>query len=228
MNRFAELASVRIKRVGTVDTVAQHLREMIADGRLKQGDKLPEIPLSEALGVSRNTLRDALRVLSSDGLIEHELHRGAVVRKLSARDVIDIYTIRRMLELRGLEALPEAPVAARQKLGEALDRLEAALVASDYTMLVECELSFHGAIVGLLDSERLDRFFAQVLAEQRLLLSGLSEDSAPAASRRLVNLYRRVVRAAEASDTEQAVELMRGHLDRYEQRVIAAIASDTP
>jgi len=225
VNRFAGVNEVRLKRVGTVDQVAQHLRAMIANGQLAQGEKLPEIPLSEALGVSRNTLRDALRVLGAEGLVQHQLHRGVVVRELSTRDVIDIYAVRRMLEIEGLRAMPVAPVAARNHLRETLDQLEAALAAEDYTMLAEHELSFHGAIVGLLDSERFDRFFSQVLAEVRLLFGGLTDNNAPVPGRKLVRSYRGIVQAAEAGEIDRAVKLLRDHLDRYERRLRASIVS---
>jgi DNA-binding GntR family transcriptional regulator len=223
VNRFAGVSEVRLKRVGTVDQVAQHLRAMIANGQLSQGDKLPEIPLSEALGVSRNTLRDALRVLGAEGLVQHQLHRGVVVRKLSTRDVVDVYAVRRMLEIEGLRALQDAPVAARSHLRETLGQLEAALAAEDYTMFAEHELSFHGAIVALLGSERFDRVFSQVLAEVRLLFGGLTENNAPVPGRKLVSRYRSIVQAAETGEIDQAVELLRDHLDRYERRLLASI-----
>ena len=203
MNRFAAVADLKIKRTGTVDQVAAHLRAMIADGRLSQGERLPEIPLSEALGVSRNTLRDAIRLLAAEGLVEHELHRGAVVQTLSPRDVGDIYGVRRMLELRALAAAPAAAPALRQRVKDVLRECEAALDRGDYTNFVEHELQFHGALVGLLDSPRFDRFFGHVLGELRLLFSELSSDREPKASRAILSVYRRLFRAAEPSPRQR-------------------------
>jgi DNA-binding GntR family transcriptional regulator len=226
VNRFAQLDSVKIKRIGTVDHVARHLRAMISDGRLPQGERLPEIPLSAALGVSRNTLRDAIRVLVGEGLVQHELHRGAVVRTLSAEDVSDIYEIRRMLELSALAMLPLATAPRRAHLTATLDDCEAALAGGDYTTFVEHELEFHGGLVALLGSERLDRFFGQVLAELRLLFGELSSDSDPETSQRILSLYRRIVRAAEKGDHERAAKLLGGHLDSYEKRLCAVVAAE--
>jgi DNA-binding GntR family transcriptional regulator len=226
VNRFVGVESVKIKRVGTVDHVARHLRAMISDGRLPQGERLPEIPLSAALGVSRNTLRDAIRILSTEGLVQHELHRGAVVRTLSAADVGDIYRVRRMFELRALAMVRDAPARARERLDAALDACERALEAGDYTTFVEHELEFHGALVAVLGSERLDRFFSQVLSELRLVFGELSSDSEPETSRRILGLYRRLVRAAEKGDHERAAKLLAGHLDGYEKRLTAVVTVD--
>lgn len=223
MNRFAELPDLKIRRTGTVDQVAQHLRAMIADGRLTQGERLPEIPLSEVFGVSRNTLRDAMRLLAGEGLVQHELHRGAVVRALSPDDVSDIYGVRRMLEMRALEIAPRAPRELRARVHEALAACGDALAQSDYSGFVEHELEFHGALVGLLGSERFDRFFANVLGELRLLFSELSADSEPKASRAILALYRRIFRAAEKGDHATASKLLGAHLDTYESRLRATL-----
>ena len=209
VNRFAALPELKIKRTGTVDQVAAHLRAMIADGRLSQGERLPEIPLSEALGG------------------EHA--RGAVVRTLSSRDVADIYDVRRMLELRALAAAhcASTSLTRARNCGGAVGA--AALDRGDYTSFVEHELEFHGALVGLLDSERLDRFFGNVLGELRLLFSELSSDSEPRTSRTILSVYRRVFRAAEKGDYEKAAQLLGTHLDTYERRLRASLAgADTP
>ncbi|HEX3802801.1 MAG TPA: GntR family transcriptional regulator [Solirubrobacteraceae bacterium] len=223
MSRFEQLANLRIERVGTIDQVARHLRAMISDGRLRQGERLPEIPLAEALGVSRNTLRDAIRVLAAEGLVLHELHRGAVVRTLSAADIADIYEIRRMLELKALPALPLAPEVARARIWSTLAQCEAAFEAGDYGSFIEHELEFHGALVAVLGSERLDRFFGQVLSELRLLFGELTSDNEPRATRHILGVFQRLVRAAEKGDFERATKLMGDHLDAYEKRLVALV-----
>src|SRR6185436_10676236 len=132
MARFAFGEDVKVKRIGATDQVAQQLRTMIADGRLPQGERLPEVPLAEAFGVSRNTLRDGIRILASEGLLTHVLNRGAVVRSLSPEDVSDIYGLRRWLELDGLAAVPTAPGNVRAVAHQALDACAAAVGRDDY------------------------------------------------------------------------------------------------
>jgi DNA-binding GntR family transcriptional regulator len=224
MDRFAFGEDVKVKRTGATEQVAEHLRAMIAAGRLPQGERLPEVPLAAALGVSRNTLRDGIRVLMSEGLVEHELHRGAIVRVLTSADIADIYGIRRRLELEALGAVPQAPDDVRRRASAALDACAKAVDEGDYTAFVEHELAFHAALVAHIGSPRLDRSFAQVIGELRLLFSSLSSDSSPKASKAILARYRKVYRAAERGDTAAAQKMLREHLDQYEARLQRTVA----
>lgn len=78
--------------------VARKLREAILLGHLRPGDKLDQNEIAETLGVSRSPVRDALRTLSAEGLVEVYPHRGAVVAELSADELEEIFLIRRILE----------------------------------------------------------------------------------------------------------------------------------
>lgn len=209
----------KVKRIGATDQVARQLRVMITDGRLPQGTKLPEVPLAEALGVSRNTLRDGIRVLASEGLVTHELNRGAVVRVLSPEDVSDIYDIRRRFELDALGSVKGADPSIRDRAQHALDACTSALRSDDYADFVENELEFHAALVAHLGSPRLDRLFTQVIGELRLLFSDLRSDSEPRLVRKILALYRDAYAAAERGQVKEAQKLLREHLDTYELRL---------
>src|SRR5207237_9285223 len=89
----------QIDRVSVADQVATVLRQRILDGELRPGTSLPEVPLASSLGVSRNTMREAMRILSLEGLLKRNLHRGVAVSQLSLCDVEEIYQLRRMLAL---------------------------------------------------------------------------------------------------------------------------------
>jgi DNA-binding GntR family transcriptional regulator len=219
MSRFAFGDDVKVKRVSATDQVAQHLRTMIADGRLPQGEKLPEIPLAEAIGVSRNTIRDSIRVLASEGLVDYEHNRGAIVRVLSADDVSDIYALRRRFELEGLTRVADADASERQRALETLEACAHALDRDDYADFIEHELIFHGVLVAHLRSPRLDRFFAQLIGELRLLFSDLSSDSEPVRARELLDMYRTVYADAQRGDVATAQKLLKAHLDMYEARL---------
>ena len=222
MAQFGE--DLKVRRVGATDQVAQQLRTMIADGRIPQGTKLPEIPLAEAFGVSRNTIRDGIRVLVAEGLVIHELNRGAVVRVLAPEDVADIYGIRRRFEVEALDVVPQAPAAVRAQTHGALEACASALDRADYGSFVEHELDFHAALVAHLGSARLDRFFAQVIGELRLLFSDLGEDSEPTRARAILGLYRSIYASAEAGDAAAAKRRLLEHLSAYESRVSDAAA----
>lgn len=221
MARFA--VDGKIQRSTAVDQAAQQLRAMIADGRLPQGERLPEIPLSEALGVSRNTVRDAIRMLISEGLVLHEMNRGAVIRVLGTEDIRDIYGVRRRLELDAILEVPGAPAELHRRAHDAIDACSTALRDGNYSSFVEHELGFHAAIVAHLQSERTDRFFAHVLAELRLIYGDLASDNATGVTHALLDMYRTLYATAEAGDVDTARETLNSHLDLYEARMCAAL-----
>src|SRR5919197_3921789 len=85
-------------RTSTAERVADILRGRIADGFFPPGTRLSEDSIGGALGVSRNTLREAFRLLTHERLLSHELNRGVFVRKLSVQDVVDLYRVRKIVE----------------------------------------------------------------------------------------------------------------------------------
>src|ERR1700738_1926316 len=94
----------QIHRVSVADQVASILRQRILDGELRPGTPLQEVPLAASLGVSRNTMREATRILSLENLLKRSIHRGVAVSQLSLKDVREIYHLRRMLEIAGILA----------------------------------------------------------------------------------------------------------------------------
>lgn len=213
-------AQIRAPRIhGVTDQVAQQLRAMIADGRLPQGAKLPEVPLAEALGVSRNTIRDSIRVLASEGLVVHAMNRGAMVRVLTPDDVSDIYALRRRFELEALSAVASADAEVQQSATKALEACSRALDRDDYGDFVEHELDFHAALVAHLGSPRLNRFFAQLIGELRLLFSDLGSDSEPVRANALLDMYRSVYASAQRGLVADAQRRLAEHLDTYEARL---------
>src|SRR5271157_4397430 len=86
----------------TVAHIVERLREDILAGRLSPGSRLVECDLTARFAVSRGPVREALRRLAADGLIEHWPHRGAVVRRLGEREIRELFLIR--IELEALAA----------------------------------------------------------------------------------------------------------------------------
>ena len=117
----------QITRVSVADQVAALLRQRILEGEFRPGTQLQELPLASSLGVSRNTMREAIRILSLEGLLRRSLHRGAAVSQLSLRDVQEIYQLRRMLEL-------PAVLAARSPDPGLLEEIRSAVEQFDFTV----------------------------------------------------------------------------------------------
>src|SRR5260370_20947414 len=103
------------------DQVVTELRQAILSGRLKPGERLVEERLADELGVSRNPVREAVRVLASEGLIEVTARRGAAVATMTEQEA------RETIELRALLEGQNARLAARRQDKEIIKRIEAAL-----------------------------------------------------------------------------------------------------
>ena len=148
------------------ERAAERLREAIFQGRFPPGTPLPEAALAAALQVSRNTVREAFRLLISENLLSYEMHRGVLVRRLSEADVRDIYAIRRDLELAGLAAF--RPGQDTSALTQAVEDGEREAAGGRWREVATANLRFHEQIVAFLQSPRRSRFFRGLMAEQRL------------------------------------------------------------
>ena len=114
-------ARVLLDRTGTVGRLADLLRERISAGGLPPGTQLAEHAMAETLGVSRNTLREAFRLLAHEGLVVHRPHRGVFVHTLEAADVRDIYATRRLVECAAVRCSEGASSAAVAEIRAAVD-----------------------------------------------------------------------------------------------------------
>lgn len=163
---------VTIQRQSTTEQAAAALREAILSGRILPGTPLREVAVASELGVSRNTVREAARILDSEGLIRHEMNRGVTVADVTGPDIDDIYAARLAFELAGAEALMSRrdPVALR-RLADLAGQIEDAVRRRDVAATLEGDRLFHATIVAATGSPRLQRYYSQLQQEQRLALS---------------------------------------------------------
>ncbi|TQM57625.1 DNA-binding GntR family transcriptional regulator [Klugiella xanthotipulae] len=159
---------------GLADQAAETIRQRLIAGELVPGQQLSEAALSDDLAISRNTLREAFRALTYEGLLTHQHHRGVFVVVPTIASIIDIYRVRRIIECQALtQALPKHPAGERMRTAsaEALRLRD----AGDWVGVGTANMEFHSAIVSLADSQRLDALYANVSAELRLAFSLLDD-----------------------------------------------------
>lgn len=145
------------------------LRELVFDGELAPGERLPEIELSERLGVSRTPLRIALGTLAHEGLLDRLPGGGFVVRSFSRGEVVDAIELRGVLEGTAARFAAERLISSRslaslEQTTAELDDVVGEL--GDETMLRYVELNerFHAGVVALAESPPLARAIANVVA----------------------------------------------------------------
>jgi DNA-binding GntR family transcriptional regulator len=197
-------------RTSTADRVADILRARITEGYFPPGTRLSEDSIGGALGVSRNTLREAFRLLTHERLLVHELNRGVFVRVVSVDDLTDIYRVRRLVECAVLRDLGEPPypldgLASAVAAGEKARREEA------WRELSTANIRFHQELAALAGSARTDELMRGVLAELRLVFHVMREP------RRFYEPYlprnAQILRALEKGDARDAEALLASYLD---------------
>lgn len=152
--------------------VYQQIRELIIEGKLLPQQRLSEASLSEQLEVSRNTLREGFRLLTQEGLLVYQPHRGVCVACPQVQDIIDIYRVRRVIEIDAIkQSYPFHPAlpTMRQAIQKALQWRN----KSDWQSVGTANMEFHRALVSLSDSERLQHLFYNIAAELRLAFNFL-------------------------------------------------------
>lgn len=161
--------------VDRAERSADAIRELIVTGRLAPGQRLSEQAVSESLDVSRNTLREAFRILVHEGLLVRRPNAGVAVARPTLADVVDIYRLRRLIEVPALAAGDPAHPGART-MRDAVDAALAARLGGDWRDIAAANMRFHAGIVALAGSPRLDRVHANLSAELRLAFGLLGEN----------------------------------------------------
>ncbi len=198
------------------DEVAAKLRERIFAGDLPPGSFIDEPALCASLAISRTPLREALKVLTAEGLLRHEPRRGCFVSQITERDLDEIFPVLALLEGRcAFEAANNASDAELIALEHLHDRLNRSAQARRITDYYEANFAIHEAIITLANN----RWLAQVIGDLRKLvkLARLQQLHAPGRLDQSLSEHMAVFAALKARDAEGAEAAMRTHLTR--QRV---------
>jgi DNA-binding GntR family transcriptional regulator len=200
--------------------VASVLRERIGAGQLAPGAKLSEEALCDALGVSRNTLREAFSTLTTEHIVTRIANRGVFVARPTAEDIREIYRVRRFLEPAALLWTPQTDAPL---LHAAVARARTARDTNSVSGMASANQDFHAGVVGLAGSERLSLQMSQVLAEMRLVFYSMADD--PAFHEPFIERNAQLLGLFDAGDREGATRALADYLDRAESRLLNAHAS---
>lgn len=207
----------QIHRVSVADQVAGILRQRVLNGEMRPGTSLQEIALAEALGVSRNTMREAMRILSLEGLLKRRIHRGIAVAQLSLRDVQEIYHVRRVLEISAVHAAKTPAPELLREIRAALAQYEGAVQARDWVSAVTHDLHFHSLLIRFLANKRLESFYQKTIAELRMgmVLVDQRHDHPDI----LIPVHRKLYQLLTAGKLKECAQILARHLDDSESRL---------
>jgi DNA-binding GntR family transcriptional regulator len=221
----ANLGKLSLARVTTVERIADGICDLILRGEVEPGTPLRESELQATVGVSRNTIREALRLLERDGLVTYYAYRGVTVTELTHADVVDLFRARMALELSAVGAAQSMSKADRKVLEEARKAREAAVANGDWHAAFEADISFHATLVAALGSDSLDTFFLALLRKLRLgfyLGGGLSTEG----RERDTEQHQRIAELLESGDYQGCREALREHLRDAEAILLDLIADN--
>jgi DNA-binding GntR family transcriptional regulator len=221
VNPSSGVARLRVAVPAVATRVASELRLQIAEGALLPGTKLKEEALSEELGVSRNTVREAFAELASERLVVRQPNRGVFVASLEANDIHDVYAVRRAIEISAVRGGGSAESIAAVRA--AVEEGKRAAEAGDSEGLGSANAHFHRALVAMAGSERLNVIMSQVLAEMRLFFHKASIEG---------GFYQdyladndQICKALEAGDNDLAAKRLLAYLARSEEHQTAVHTS---
>jgi DNA-binding GntR family transcriptional regulator len=209
-----------LPRSSTVDRVTECLRDQLLSGTLAPGTSLQEIPLATALGVSRNTLREAVRTLVAEGLLSRAPHKGIVVASLTPDDVNELFEIRELIEVAALERACSRPDTILALLQDKVAGLRRAVAARKERDVVEMDLGFHQALLNVFDSPRLQHFHTILISELRLALAFLDRRARADSVGQIATQHQQILNAVKSGDARTGARTLAKHLRDSKTRLL--------
>ena len=199
--------------------VANILRESITEGDFPPGMRLVEIPMAQKLGISRGPLREALRILETEGMIESFPGKGSFVTHVSERNIREVYSLRCILETEAIKlAIKNGTQEDFEKLDEILKAMFAAAKKEDTKEVTLLDFHFHTQIWTMADhtllKDILEGFNTQIkryVAVQTTLYEDLTEG---------ISDHKNILDALRNHDEKTAIELINKHLEVASKKVI--------
>ena len=201
----------QIKNLSMQEQTLDTLREAILTGELKPGQSLIEMDLSRQLGVSRAPIREALRILNSEGLIETIPYHGTTVRRLSKSDIEEIYSMRSLLETFAVEQV----IRARnpEYLQRLRDKVEQMILAgrdNNINTVNILDRDFHDALIDMSGHSLLLSMWQTVAMKVRQVMALVNRRNTDLTQ--IARNHLPLLEAMERGDVPRAVELLQKHI----------------
>jgi DNA-binding GntR family transcriptional regulator len=216
---------VEIKTI--TEQIVDNLKRAIFSGRFLPGSKIKEKELSKWLGVSRTPIREALRVLELEGLVEIDPNKGTRIPVITNRDIDEICEFRLLLETycirKFVDLLNEDDIKEMEEIN---NRMEDAAIRKDYFSYYENSIRFHGYYVKKSQNKRLYIAFSitrNVIRGAQIFLHQNPEHFNAA-----INEHRELLEVLRRRDPEGCEEILRRHLLENCERMKRSIGDYFP
>jgi DNA-binding GntR family transcriptional regulator len=205
----------RIDQPSLVQLAADAIRDMILSGELAPGDRLVEDRLTHLLGISRPPLREAMRLLQREGLIQSVPRRGSVVTELTADDVREISSLRATLEVMAIElGVPVTDLSRLRRCHLTLAAMAESARLEDRAGLARHSFDFHLAVVALSGHRRLEEVYRSLWLQTYIIRNNELRERLFESLEENVERHRRLLALIESGDRKAVLAELEVHGDR--------------
>lgn len=204
------------------ELVYDYVRGQILNGEMQGGDFIEEKVVSEAVGVSRTPVREALHRLQNDHYITLTPRRGAVVRQITAKELTEVYESRRLIESHAMERICREKRKIPADLRVLYQKMCSTTESKDFVERAEYDQAFHRAIVATTDNRVLVELYDSLqVRQQRVAIAAMRVH--PSRAEIIDREHLELIEALENFDEKAAVEIISKHL-----RPLADVMSRLP
>lgn len=215
----------RRDRASAAEQAADGLRQRITAGALAPGSRLSEESIVGELGVSRNTLREAFRLLTHEGLLVYRLNRGVFVPELTPTEIADLYRLRRAIECEAVRSLSDLSDDRLRPLYETVWEAERAAGQGRWLDAGTANMHFHRHLVALAGSPRFNATEQRLLAELRLAFH--SAETPRSFHEPYISRNRELADLLASGDCERAAAQLETYLFDSEEQLLGLRSAST-
>lgn len=212
-----------MKREILRDEMASIIEQALLRGDLKPGDRVNESEIAQKAGVSRGPIREAIRQLVGEGILVSKPHRGTFVAQWSDREVVEIYSLRAVLEgfATGLAAqrATAADIASLQSL---VEQMRACASKADTDTLAELDWDFHDKVYALSDHATLVQSLSGIARKIRLLLV-IDVTVSPSYCAKVADNHQAILDALRTGDARHAETRVREHIMQVGEKLVESL-----
>jgi len=209
-----------VKHSNLSEKIYKILKDQIINEELKPGERLLDEKLASEFGVSRTPVREALTRLSSEGLIEITPRSGMYVKRLSRKDVEEIYEIRKVLE--GLAARQATPIIDDKELNQLsllLNKAQRSLDSDDRQICIDLDIRLHDAILKNCQNSRLTSIMNNLNTLIHVFRVRVARNKEKA--RQALIEHEAILKAIKVRDADKAEKMMMEHIEKSKKYIFS-------
>lgn len=216
-----------VSRMILSDQIKEELLDDILSGKYEPGDRLVESQIARDLGVSQSPVREALRDLVAMKFVEVLPYKGARVRRVEPREIVEIYPVRACLEeLAGQLAVATIGGKDIRDLESVVDEMRDAARDGDARKMAARDVDFHRIIVNATGNEVLIETWNSLMIEARTFVTARNLLSQPAQFQSIPDAHHPIVAALKSGDPKKCGEVMREHVETFGAIIMEVYGND--